>query len=90
MFVSGEIRHATPHPAFFAAVERALGPDRTVCCVIGDSRTADLAPAAARSWPAVHVCGPDTPCPPGDPAGPAAPVRHAPGPGAVLLPCAHS
>jgi FMN phosphatase YigB (HAD superfamily) len=59
VFVSGEVGVAKPGDGFFAALVEALGDDRAVCALVGDSLRADIGPAVVRGWPAVHVCGED-------------------------------
>lgn len=56
VFVSAELGHAKPHPAFFRAVVAALD-GRSVCALVGDSPAHDLRPAADHGWPAVDVAG---------------------------------
>ncbi len=57
VFVSSEVGHAKPHPRFFQTVSDALTRDQSVCLVVGDSLDADVRPALARGWPAVHLSG---------------------------------
>lgn len=83
VFISSDVGYAKPHSRFFRAVSDAIGSDKAVCLVVGDSFTADVRPAAERGWPAVHVCGADV-CTNDSPH-----LAHVRGIGEVLLPCAH-
>jgi HAD superfamily hydrolase (TIGR01549 family) len=56
VFVSGEIGAVKPAAEFFRPVEACLREQRAeVALVIGDSFTADLAPALARGWPVLSI-----------------------------------
>ncbi|MCF2526966.1 HAD family hydrolase [Yinghuangia sp. KLBMP8922] len=105
VFVSGEVGVAKPGDGFFAPLVEALGDERSVCMLVGDSLRADIRPAIVRGWPAVHVCGDGEVCAGGgglrgmaraawegtllEPEGRPGVVAHRASAGDVVLTCAH-